>query len=83
MPLSFSWAAMSEPTRAETLVTAMAREIRDGDVVATGVASPLPILAIEVARRTHAPRISYLACVGSLDPEVSILCGSSEDLCYL
>lgn len=73
----------AEPTRAETLVTAMAREIRDGDVVATGVASPLPILAIEVARRTHAPRISYLACVGSLDPRISTLCGSSEDLCYL
>ena len=71
------------PTRAETLVTAMAREIDDGDVVATGVASPLPILAIEVARRTHAPRISYLACVGSLDPRISTLCGSSEDLCYL
>lgn len=71
------------PTRAETLVTAMAREIRDGDVVATGVASPLPILAIEVARRTHAPRVTYLACVGSLDPRVSTLRGSSEDLCYL
>ena len=71
------------PTRAETLVTAMAREIRDGDVVATGVASPLPILAIEVARRTHAPRTSYLACVGSLNPRVPTLRGSSEDLCYL
>ena len=71
------------PTRAQILVSAMAREIRDGDVVATGVASPLPILAIEVARRTHAPRMTYLACVGSLDPRVSTLRGSSEDLCYL
>ena len=71
------------PTRAEILVTAMAREIRDGDVVATGVASPLPILAIEVARRTHAPRVSYLACVGSLDPRVSTLHPCSEDLRYL
>ncbi len=70
-------------TRAETLVAAMAREIRDGDVVATGVASPLPILAIEVARRTHAPRLSYLACVGALDPRVSTLRGCSEDLRYL
>ena len=75
--------AANGATRAETLVTAMAREIRDGDVVATGVASPLPILAIEVARRTHAPRMSYLACVGALDPRVSTLSGSSEDLCYL
>ena len=76
-------AGNGRPTRAEALVTAMAREIRDGDVVATGVASPLPILAIEVARRTHAPRTSYLACVGSLNPRVSTLRGSSEDLCYL
>ena len=73
----------AEATRAETLVAAMAREIRDGDVVATGVASPLPILAIEVARRTHAPRMSYLACVGSLDPRVSTLHPCSEDLRYL
>jgi glutaconate CoA-transferase subunit B len=70
-------------TRAETLVAAMAREIRDGDVVATGVASPLPILAIEVARRTHAPNLTYLACVGSLDPQISTLRLCSEDLSYL
>ena len=70
-------------TPAEGLVAAMAREIRDGDVVATGVASPLPILAIEVARRTHAPNLTYLACVGSLDPQISELKPCSEDLAYL
>jgi glutaconate CoA-transferase subunit B len=68
---------------AETLVAAMAREIRDGEVIATGVASPLPILAIEVARRTHAPNLTYLACVGSLDPQISSLRPCSEDLTYL
>jgi len=72
-----------QPTMAETLVAAMAREIRDGDVIATGVASPLPILAIEVARRTHAPNLTYLACVGSLDPQVFSLRPCSEDLGYL
>jgi len=40
--------AESMPTRAETVVAAMAREIEDGAVVATGVASPLAILAIAV-----------------------------------
>lgn len=70
-------------TPAETLVAAMAREIRDGDVVATGVVSPLPILAIEVARRTHAPNLTYLACVGSLDPRITSLRPCSEDLAYL
>lgn len=70
-------------TPGETLVATMAREIRDGDVVATGVVSPLPILAIEVARRTHAPNLTYLACVGSLDPQISSLRLCSEDLSYL
>jgi glutaconate CoA-transferase subunit B len=75
--------AESMPTRAETVVAAMAREIEDGDVVATGVASPLAILAIAVARATHAPNLRYLACVGSLDPEITRLRLSSEDLAYL
>ncbi len=70
-------------TAAEALVAAMAREICDGDVVATGVVSPLPILAIEVARRTHAPNLTYLACVGSLDPQITELKRCSEDLAYL
>ncbi|WP_370459115.1 CoA-transferase subunit beta [Aggregicoccus sp. 17bor-14] len=68
---------------AELLVSVLAREIEDGAVVATGVASPLAILAIAVARATHAPRLTYLACVGSLDPELPRLLPSSEDLAYL
>ena len=75
--------AESMPTRAETVVAAMAREIEDGAVVATGVASPLAILAIAVARATHAPNLRYLACVGALDPEITRLRLSSEDLAYL
>jgi len=70
-------------TCAEALVTAMAAEIRDGDVVATGVASPLAVLAIAVARATHAPRMTYLACVGAVNPDVRRLHASSEDLAYL
>ena len=68
---------------ADALVTAMAAEIRDGDVVATGVAAPLAILAIAVARATHAPRRTYLACVGAVNPDVRRLHNSSEDLLYL
>jgi glutaconate CoA-transferase subunit B len=68
---------------ADRLVWQMAREISDGAVVATGVASPLAVLAIAVARATHAPTLTYLACVGSLNPSVTRLFGSSEDLAYL
>jgi glutaconate CoA-transferase subunit B len=70
------------PTAAEWLVAAMAKEIGDGDVVATGAASPLAILAIAVARATHAPRLTYLACIGSLNPTLDRLHLSSEDLSY-
>jgi glutaconate CoA-transferase subunit B len=68
---------------AEALVAAMALEIRDGDVIATGVASPLAILAIAVARATHASHLTYLACVGAVNPDVRRLQTSSEDLVYL
>ncbi|HEX4621063.1 MAG TPA: CoA-transferase [Myxococcaceae bacterium] len=71
------------PSPAEVVVSLMAREIHEGAVVATGVASPLAILAIAVARATHAPSLTYLACVGAVDPTVDRLFGSSEDLRYL
>lgn len=74
---------MDSPSRAELLVALLASEIEDGAVVATGVASPLPILAIAVARATHAPRLTYISCVGSLDPDLPRLRESSEDLAYL
>lgn len=73
----------SQATPAEAVVALLAKEIDDGAVVATGVASPLAILAIAVARATHAPGLTYLACVGSLDPELPELLPSSEDLGYL
>ena len=70
-------------TAADRLVWEMASQISDGAVVATGVASPLAVLAIAVARATHAPRLTYLACVGSLNPAIERLRRSSEDLAYL
>lgn len=78
-----STAAADRASAADRLVWQMAREITDGATVATGVASPLAVLAIAVARATHAPRLTYLACVGALDPRVVRLHGSSEDLAYL
>jgi glutaconate CoA-transferase subunit B len=70
-------------TRADTIVALMAKQIDDGAVVATGVASPLAVLAIALARATHAPNLTYLACVGSMDPDIHRLLRSSEDLAYL
>ena len=55
---------------ADRLVVEMARCIADHDVVATGVASALPMLAIALARATHAPGLTYINCVGAIDPDV-------------
>ncbi|MEM7355785.1 MAG: CoA-transferase, partial [Acidobacteriota bacterium] len=70
-------------SQAELLIAALARRIEDGMVIATGVASYLAILAIAAARATHAPRLTYLACVGSLDPAMDRLEPSAESLAYL
>src|SRR5262249_44372833 len=68
---------------ADRLIWRMACELHDGCGVATGVASPVAGLAIAVARATHAPKLTYLACVGSVNPTVARLHRSSEDLAYL
>jgi glutaconate CoA-transferase subunit B len=70
-------------TPADVVVALLAREVHDGDVVATGVASPLAILAIALARATHAPNLTYIACVGALDPPIDHLHRSAEELAYL
>ncbi|MDB5212702.1 MAG: 3-oxoadipate CoA-transferase subunit [Myxococcaceae bacterium] len=75
--------AAARASRADTVVAWMAAQIGDGDVVATGVASPLAILAIAVARATHAPNLTYISCVGALDPDLTHLHRSSEELAYL
>ena len=62
-------ASAGRTAAADRLVVALARTIREGEVVATGVASALPMLAIAVARRTCAPRLTYINCVGAVDPE--------------
>jgi glutaconate CoA-transferase subunit A len=68
---------------ADRLVTNLARAIKDGEVVATGVASALPMLAIALARRTHAPRLTYVNCVGAIDPVIDAFRPTSTDVALL
>ena len=49
------------------MVTALARLLRDGETVFHGVASPLPMVAIMLARRLQAPDLVYLNITGSVD----------------
>ena len=63
----------------DRLIVGMARRIVDGDVVVTGLASALPMLAVAVARATHAPNLTYINCVGAVDPEVDRTLPTSVD----
>lgn len=53
---------------ADLMAVAMARLLRDGETVFHGVASPLPMVAILLAKRTHAPDLVYVNVTGSVDP---------------
>lgn len=53
---------------AEMMAVAMARLIRDGELVFVGVNSPLPLVAAALARRTHAPNSTLLSIGGGLNP---------------
>lgn len=53
--------------RADNMTIAMARLIRDGEIAFHGVASPMPAVAIAVARALHAPRASYVSIAGSVN----------------
>jgi glutaconate CoA-transferase subunit A len=64
---------------ADRLVVEMARCIADRDTVATGVASALPMLAIALARATHAPRLTYINCVGAINPDIRAASPTSVD----
>lgn len=63
----------------DRLLVGMARRIADGDTVVTGLASALPMLAVAVARATHAPRLTYINCVGAVDPTIEMALPTSVD----
>lgn len=71
--------APAETAPVDRLIVGMARRIADGDVVVTGLASALPMLAVAVARATHAPRLTYINCVGAVDPEIVTALPTSVD----
>ena len=63
----------------EMMIYAMASEIEDFDTVLHGVSSPLPILAMSVARKTHAPDMAYISGAEGVDPELNRIYPSSFD----
>lgn len=63
----------------EIMAVAMARLLRDGELVFNGVGSILPMLAIELARRLHGPNLVYLNIGGGIDAWPETLPFSSSD----
>ena len=51
----------------ELMVTALARQLEDGDQVVNGAASFVPVCAFMLARATHAPGLVWLAGAVGLD----------------
>ena len=52
----------------DPMLCAMARFIQNNDIVTTGVASDLPMLAVALAKATLAPELVYFNCVGAVNP---------------
>lgn len=63
----------------EMMAVAMARLLRPGETVFHGVASPLPMVATLLARRLHAPDLTYLSIAGGIDAEPDELPVSTVD----
>jgi glutaconate CoA-transferase, subunit B len=64
---------------ADLMAVCLSRCLRDGERAFHGVVSPLPMVAIMLAKRTHAPHLIYLNTGGSVDPEPGELPLSTAD----
>jgi glutaconate CoA-transferase subunit B len=52
----------------ELMIAVLASTFEDGDQVTNGVASHIPVCAIQLARMTHAPGLTWIAGGAGLDP---------------
>lgn len=64
---------------ADLMTVCLARCLKDGERAFHGVASPLPMVAILLAKRTHAPHLVYLNTGGGVDPAPLSLPASTSD----
>ncbi len=58
---------MSNTQHADNITVAMARFINDGERVFHGVASPMPAIAIQLAKKLHAKNAVYVSIAGGVD----------------
>lgn len=63
-PIGKAQIEQQEWTVDELICACLARRIADGDVVALGLATPLPAAAAVLAQRTHAPGLFFASAIG-------------------
>jgi len=61
------------------MAVSLARLLQNGETVFHGVASPLPMVAVLLAKKLHAPDLVYLNITGSVDPQPQCLPESTVD----
>ena len=54
---------------ADIMIKAMALQIEDNDVFLHGLASPMPAMAMFLAKLTHAPNMVYINVADAIDPD--------------
>jgi len=65
----------------ETMIAALARQVRDGDWAACGTLSPMPAAALWLAPLTHAPRAEVLVA-DRIGPVLKSSSAQVENLCH-
>ncbi|MBL7054296.1 hypothetical protein ISS05_00895 [Candidatus Woesearchaeota archaeon] len=65
----------------DQIIVSLSRTLKDNSVIATGVASPLPMMAILLAQKTK--NIKYLNCIGAINPKLKTMPYSSVNISVL
>lgn len=65
----------------DQIIVSLSRYLKNNSIVATGVASPLPMIAILLAQKTK--KIKYLNCVGAVNPKLKKMPYSSVNISIL
>ena len=62
----------------EMMAVAMSRLVRDGELVFVGVNSPLPMVAVTLARQLHAPDCTIVTIAGGINPSTPRLSAATS-----
>jgi len=65
----------------DQIIVSLSRALKNDSITATGVASPLPMIAILLAQKTK--KIKYLNCIGAINPKLKNIPPSSDHVSIL